>query len=221
MKRTPENRAESGSARATGHRGPGRCARGDRFVVRDETSSRTSRLAASSSNPNSAAAFRKPIEPIAPISACSKDSSGTDALEALINLQESFAARHDRVLATLMNIPFSEADTALCEAPRFVKLYSSATKTSRRGQDFGRAETLHARRAQKHHKTSPLLARPRDRTLRTRLPYEIGARASVRLSIVSVTNQRNRARDMCSGLKAIASNWAATPTLRRENRRLP
>ena len=39
----------------------------------------------------------------------------------MINLQESFALGAAR-LATLMNIPIAEADAALRDAPRFVKL---------------------------------------------------------------------------------------------------
>ena len=105
-----------------------------------------------------------------------KDSSGADALEALINLQESFALGTTRI-ATLMNIPIAEADAALRDAPRFVKLSVGDEEafTTRTRWDELKRFALDALAT--HHKAEPLSPGLEMEALRTRLPYEIGARA--------------------------------------------
>ncbi len=105
-----------------------------------------------------------------------KNSSGADALEALINLQESFALGPSRI-ATLMNIPIAEADAALRETPRFIKLSigDEVAFTTRTRWDALKHFALDALTA--HHKREPLSPGLEMEALRTRLPYEIGARA--------------------------------------------
>ena len=97
---------------------------GDRFVIRDETNSRT--LGGGIVlNPLGRRA-RKPVEVYRANLRLLKDSSGADAIEALIDLNEAFALGTTRI-AMLMNIPIAEAEAVLRETQRFVKL-SVATK---------------------------------------------------------------------------------------------
>jgi selenocysteine-specific elongation factor len=147
---------------------------GDRFVIRDETNSRT--IGGGTVLNPMGRRVRKPIEPYRANLRMLRDSSGADALEALINLQESFALGTIRI-ATLMNIPDAEADAALREAPRFVKLSVGDEEafTTRTKWDELKRFTLDA--LEKHHKTEPLSPGLEMEALRTRLPYEIGARA--------------------------------------------
>jgi selenocysteine-specific elongation factor len=147
---------------------------GDRFVIRDETNSRT--LGGGIVLNPRGRRVRKPIEAYRANLRMLKDSSGADALEALINLQESFALGTIR-LATLMNIPIAEAEAALREATRFAKLSVGDEEafTTRSKWDELKRFTLDA--LEKHHKSEPLLPGLEMEALRTRLPYEIGARA--------------------------------------------
>ena len=147
---------------------------GDRFVIRDETNSRT--LGGGIVLNPLGRRVRKPLESYRANLRMLKDSSGADALEALINLQESFALGAAR-LATLMNIPIAEADAALRDAPRFVKLSvgdEEAFTTRTRWDDLKRF-ALDA--VAQHHKSEPLSPGLEMEAMRTRLPFEIGARA--------------------------------------------
>src|SRR5579862_1274984 len=147
---------------------------GDRFVIRDETNSRT--LGGGIVLNPLGRRVRKPVEAYRANLRLLKDSSGGDALEALLNLQESFALAAARI-ATLMNIPIAEADAALREAPRFVKLSIGDEEgfTTRTRWDALKRFALDA--LAMHHKTEPLSAGLEMEALRARLPYEIGARA--------------------------------------------
>ncbi len=147
---------------------------GDRFVIRDETNSRT--VGGGIVLNPLGRRVRKPIEAYRGNLRMLKDSSGADALEALINLQESFALGTIR-LATMMNITIAEADAALRDGPRFVKLSVGDEEafTTRTKWDELKRFTLDA--LEKHHKAEPLSAGLEMEALRTRLPSEIGARA--------------------------------------------
>jgi selenocysteine-specific elongation factor len=147
---------------------------GDRFVIRDETNSRT--VGGGIVLNPLGRRVRKPIEAYRGNLRMLKDSSGADALEALINLQESFALGTVR-LATMMNIPIAEADAALRDGSRFVKLSVGDEEafTTRTKWDELKRFTLDA--LEKHHKAEPLSAGLEMEALRTRLPSEIGARA--------------------------------------------
>jgi selenocysteine-specific elongation factor len=147
---------------------------GDRFVIRDETNSRT--LGGGIVLNPLGRRVRKPIESYRANLRMLKDSSGADALEALINLQESFALGTTRI-ATLMNIPNVEAEAALREQTRFVKLSvgdeeAFTTRARWDGLKHFALDTL-----EKHHKTEPLSPGLEMEALRTRLAYEISARA--------------------------------------------
>jgi selenocysteine-specific elongation factor len=147
---------------------------GDRFVIRDETNSRT--LGGGVVLNPLGRRVRKPIEAYRANLRMLKDSSGAAALEALVNLQESFALGPIRI-ATLMNIPDPEAEAALRQAPPFVKLSVGDEEafTTRTRWDELKRFALDA--LAKHHKSEPLSAGLEMEALRTRLPYEIGARA--------------------------------------------
>ncbi|HKN13680.1 MAG TPA: selenocysteine-specific translation elongation factor [Candidatus Binatus sp.] len=147
---------------------------GDRFVIRDETNSRT--LGGGVVLNPLGRRVRKPIESYRANLRMLRDSSGADALEAFINLQESFALGPTKI-ATLMNIPDAEAEAALREAKRFIKLSigdEEAFTTRTRWETLKRF-VLDA--LEKHHKAEPLSPGLEMEALRTRLPYEIGARA--------------------------------------------
>jgi selenocysteine-specific elongation factor len=147
---------------------------GDRFVIRDETNSRT--LGGGIVLNPLGRRVRKPLEAYRANLMMLKNSSGADVLEALINLQETFALGPKR-LATLMNIPIAEADAALRETPRFIKLSigDELAFTPRTRWDALKQFALDALAA--HHNREPLSPGLEMEALRTRLPYEIGARA--------------------------------------------
>jgi selenocysteine-specific elongation factor len=146
---------------------------GDRFVIRDETNSRT--LCGGIVLNPLGRRVRKPIGAYRANLRMLKDSSGADAIEALINLQESFALGTTRI-ATLMNIPIVEADAALRDV-RFIKLSVGDEEafTTRARWDELKRFALDALGT--HHKSEPLSPGLEMEALRTRLPYEIGARA--------------------------------------------
>jgi len=146
---------------------------GDRFVIRDETNVRTlggGRVL----NPAGRRA-RKPLDAYRNNLAALRDSAGPVAIEALINLQESFALTAMR-LGLLLNLPQTEADAALGDA-RFLKISMGDEDgfTTRRKWEEVRNVALAALAA--HHKAEPLSAGLEMEALRTRLPYEVGARA--------------------------------------------
>jgi selenocysteine-specific elongation factor len=147
---------------------------GDRFVIRDETNSRT--LGGGIVLNPLGRRVRKPLDAYRADLRLLRDSSGANALEALINLNEGFALGAVR-LATLMNFPTAEAETALCEQARFVKLSVGDDQafTTRSRWDELKRFALDA--LGHHHKTKPLSPGLEMEALRTRLPYEIGARA--------------------------------------------
>jgi selenocysteine-specific elongation factor len=149
---------------------------GDRFVIRDETNSRT--LGGGVVLNPTGRRVRKPVEDYRSNLRVLKDSpsSGGDAIEALINLQESFAMGATKI-ATLMNIPTAEAEAALKQAARFVKLSvgdEEAFTTKSRWEAL-KHFALDAVRA--YHRAEPLSPGMEMEALRTRLPFEIGARA--------------------------------------------
>ncbi|HYK63534.1 MAG TPA: selenocysteine-specific translation elongation factor, partial [Patescibacteria group bacterium] len=147
---------------------------GDRFVIRDETNSRT--LGGGVVLNPTGRRVRKPIDDYRNNLRALKEASGGAAIEALINLQESFAMGATRI-AMLMNIPVAEAEAALREATRFVKLSvgdEEAFTTASRWQAL-KQFALDAIGA--YHRAEPLSPGLEMEALRTRLPFEIGARA--------------------------------------------
>ena len=147
---------------------------GDRFVIRDETNSRT--LGGGIVLNPLGRRVRKPVEAYRANLRLLKDSSGADAIEALIDLNEAFALGTTRI-AMLMNIPIAEAEAVLRETQRFVKLSVGDEEafTTRARWEALKRFALNA--LEQHHKTEPLSPGLEMEAMRTRLPYEIGARA--------------------------------------------
>jgi selenocysteine-specific elongation factor len=147
---------------------------GDRFVIRDETNSRT--LGGGVVLNPLGRRTRKPAEAYRAKLSLLKNSSGADAIEALIDLNEAFALGTTRI-AMLMNIPIDEAEAALRETPRFIKLSVGDEEafTTRARWDALKRFAFDA--LEQHHKTEPLSPGLEMEAMRTRLPFEIGARA--------------------------------------------
>src|SRR5260370_36708114 len=146
---------------------------GDRFVIRDETNSRTLR-GGIVLNPLGRRA-RKPLDADPANLRVLKESSGAGAIEAILNLQESFALGAVRI-ATLMNIPRNECETALKDA-RFVKLPFGDEDGFTTKTKWEELKRFALAALETHHKAEPLSPGLEMEAMRTRMPYQIGARA--------------------------------------------
>jgi len=146
---------------------------GDRFVIRDETNVRT--LGGGIVLNPIARRSRKPLAAYRDRLAIIRGSLGAEAVEALLNLQESLALPAGR-LACLMNRPLGEIEGVLSDA-RFIKLSMGDEEgfTTRSKWEELKKFTLAALGA--HHQEAPLSAGLEMESLRTRLPYEVSARA--------------------------------------------
>ena len=146
---------------------------GDRFVIRDETNSRT--LGGGVVLNPLGRRVRKPLDAYLANLEALKKKSGADALEALLDLQETFAPSASRI-ATLMNIPIKEAETALKD-PRFIKLSVGDEEGFTTRAKWGELIRFALAALGAHHQSEPLSPGLDMESLRTRLPYEIAARA--------------------------------------------
>jgi selenocysteine-specific elongation factor len=146
---------------------------GDRFVIRDETNSRT--LGGGVVLNPLGRRSRRPLDAYRANLTTLRQSSGADAFESLLNLQEAFALAPARA-AVLMNLPFREADLAFKD-PRFIKfsLGDEEGFTTRMKWEGLKRRAVAAIEA--HHKSEPLAPGIEMEALRTRLPYEVAARA--------------------------------------------
>jgi len=147
--------------------------RADRFVIRDETNVRT--LGGGIVLNPAGRRARKPLDAYRNNLLALRDSTGPAAIEALIDLQESFALSAARV-GLLLDLSESETGPALRDA-RFLKISMGDEEgfTTRRKWDEVKNAALAALAA--HHKAEPLSPGLEMEALRTRLPYEVGARA--------------------------------------------
>jgi selenocysteine-specific elongation factor len=146
---------------------------GDRFVIRDETSRRTVG-GGIVLNPLGRRA-RKPLELYLKHLGALEAAFTPATVEALIDLQESFALSAARV-AQLLNAPAREIDQALKDR-RFIKLslgdeegYTTTAKWEEL-KLFATAAVL------THHQAEALSPGLEMEALRERLPYEVSARA--------------------------------------------
>ncbi len=146
---------------------------GDRFVIRDETNVRTLGGGVVL-NPFGRRA-RKPIDAYRRNLIALRDASGAEAIEALLNLQESLALPAGRI-ACLLNRPAAEVIATLRDGG-FIKLSMGDEEgfTTRSKWEELKAFTLAA--LAEHHQAAPLSAGLEMESLRTRLPYEVSARA--------------------------------------------
>jgi selenocysteine-specific elongation factor len=146
---------------------------GDRFVIRDETSRRT--LGGGVVLNPLGRRTRKPLEAYLKHLGALDGPISPDAVEALLNLQETLAHSAART-AQLLNAPAREVDAAL-EDKRFVKLSlgdEEGFTTTAKWEELKRF-SLAALAA--HHQAQPLLPGLEMEALRVRLPYEVSARA--------------------------------------------
>ena len=146
---------------------------GDRFVLRDETNVRT--IGGGVVLNPFGRRSRKPLDAYRRDLTAIRDRAGADALEALLNLQESLALASDRI-ACLLNRPTDEIRSELGDA-RFIRLSMGDEEgfTTRSKWEELKRFALAALKA--HHESSPLSAGMEMESLRTRLPYEVSARA--------------------------------------------
>jgi len=145
---------------------------GDRFVIRDETSRRT--LGGGRVLNPLGRRTRRPVDRYRERLTTLRDQSGPAAIEALINLQDSFAVTALGV-SQMLNAPLAEVSTALNEG-RFVKLSLGDEEgyTTRIKWDDLKGFASAALKA--CHESQPLAAGLEMEALRARLPYEVAAR---------------------------------------------
>jgi selenocysteine-specific elongation factor len=146
---------------------------GDRFVVRDETNVRT--LGGGVVINPMGRRSRKPLDRYVQHLNTVSGGFGAPAVEAMLNLQDRLALSPLHI-AQLFNVPLGEVDTALRDT-RFLKLSlgdEEGFATARKWEEVKRVaiDTLAA-----HHRSQPLSPGVDMELLRTRLPYEVSARA--------------------------------------------
>jgi selenocysteine-specific elongation factor len=145
---------------------------GDRFIVRDQTNVRTlgggvvlNPMGRRNRKPLDA--YRRSLEALAA-------NSGAPSIEALLNLQEELALTPSRI-AQLLNLPIGEVDAGLKDA-RFVKLSLGDEEGYTTAAKWNELKGFALAALAKHHADQPLSPGLEMEDLRTRLPYEIGAR---------------------------------------------
>jgi selenocysteine-specific elongation factor len=146
---------------------------GDRFVVRDETNVRT--LGGGVVLNPLGRRSRRPLDAYRRNLVALRDAEGPDALEALINLQETLALSASRA-AQLLNQPRADVQRALGD-PRFIKLSigdEEGFTTRSKWDDLKRFATA---ALTAHHKAEPLSPGMEMEAMRSRLPHEVAPRA--------------------------------------------
>ena len=146
---------------------------GDRFVIRDETNQRT--LGGGGVLNPLGRRNRSPLDRYRKFLLALRDSSGADAVEALLMLQESFA-QTPRRLTDLLNLPLEAVEKALADQ-RFIGISlgdEPGFTTRNRWQEVQRfaIEALES-----HHRREPLAPGLEMEALRSSLPYEVSPRA--------------------------------------------
>jgi len=145
---------------------------GDRFIVRDQTNMRT--LGGGAMLNPLGRRSRKPLDAYRRnLEALGGEMSPT-ALEALLNLQETLALPPGRI-AQLTNLPIAEVTAALKDA-RFVKLPMGDEEGYTTASKWGELKAFALAALTRHHAAEPLSPGLEMEALRSRLPYEIGAR---------------------------------------------
>src|SRR5208282_1446741 len=146
---------------------------GDHFVIRDETNVRT--IGGGTVLNPLGRRSRKPLDAYRQNLVTIRDSSGAEAVEALINLQESLALPPQR-LAHLLNQPVIEIESALRDGG-FVKLSMGDEEGYTTRSKWEQLKRFARAALEAHHKAAPLAAGLEMESMRTRLPYEIGTRS--------------------------------------------
>jgi selenocysteine-specific elongation factor len=145
---------------------------GDRFIVRDQTNVRT--LGGGVVLNPLGRRVRKPLDAYRENLDALVSMTGPGSIEALLNLQESLALAPARI-AQLLNLPIAEIEASLKDA-RFVKLSMGDEEGYTTAVKWAELKTFVRDALTKHHAKEPLSPGLEMEALRTRLPYEVGAR---------------------------------------------
>jgi selenocysteine-specific elongation factor len=145
---------------------------GDRFIVRDQTNVRT--LGGGVVLNPLGRRVRKPLDAYRKNLDTLRERAGAASMEALLNLQETLALTPSGI-AQLLNLPIVEVDIALKD-PRFVKLSMGDEEGYTTANKWAELKAFALTALTKHHTEEPLSPGLEMEDLRTRLPYEIGAR---------------------------------------------
>src|SRR5512146_655472 len=146
---------------------------GDRFVIRDETSRRT--LGGGVVLNPLGRRMRKPLETYLEHLGALQGALTSATVEALLDLQESFAVSAARI-AQLLNAPAREIDEALKDR-RFVKLSLGDEEGYTTVGKWEEIKRFAMAAVAAHHQAEPLSPGLEMESLRERLPYEVNARA--------------------------------------------
>jgi selenocysteine-specific elongation factor len=145
---------------------------GDRFIVRDQTNMRT--LGGGVALNPLGRRIRKPLDAYRRNLDALAGMPGAESIEALLNLQEVLALTPNRI-AQLLNLPGTDIDAALKD-PRFVKLSMGDEEGYTSAKKWMELKSFALAALAKHHAAEPLSPGLEMEALRSRLPYEIGAR---------------------------------------------
>ena len=146
---------------------------GDRFVIRDETNVRT--LGGGVVLNPQGRWTRKPLDRyVSDLNSLSAAFSAV-VVEAMLNLQDSLALTPVRI-AQLFNTPLIEVDAALRD-PRFLKLSLGDEEGFATAAKWNELKRVAIDALGAHHRAEPLSPGLDMESLRTRLPYEVSARA--------------------------------------------
>jgi len=146
---------------------------GDRFVIRDETNVRT--LGGGVVLNPMGRRTRKPLDRYVQDLNALGAAFGAVVVEAMLNLQDSLALTPVRI-AQLSNTPLSEVDAALRDS-RFLKLSLGDEEGYATAAKWNQLKRVAIDSLAAHHRVEPLSPGLDMDSLRTRLPYEVSARA--------------------------------------------
>jgi selenocysteine-specific elongation factor len=145
---------------------------GDRFVIRDQTNVRT--LGGGVVLNPLGRRIRKPLEVYRKNLEALAARSGAESIEALLNLQEALALTASRI-AQLLNLPVADVAGAVKDS-RFVKLSMGDEEGYTTAKKWAALKAFALAALPRHHAAEPLSPGLEMEDLRSRLPYEIGAR---------------------------------------------
>jgi selenocysteine-specific elongation factor len=145
----------------------------DRFVIRDETNVRT--LGGGRVLNPFGRRSRKPLENYVRNLRSLTDGFGPDAVEAMINLQETLALGAARI-AQLFNLPVPEIE-AILKSSAFIRLSLGEQEGFTTKAKWDELARTALDIVADHHRREPLAAGFEMESLRVRLPYEVEPRA--------------------------------------------
>ncbi len=146
---------------------------GDRFVIRDATNMRT--LGGGRVLNPLGRRVRRPLAAYRSHLAVLRDGDGPDAIEALLNLQESLAPVALRI-QQLLNAPQATVAAALKDS-RFIRLSVGDEEGFTTHAKWEELKRFVLAALEERHRAEPLSSGLEMEAMRTRLPYEISARA--------------------------------------------